>query len=118
MMEIKRDGTMFYCGDSKNPLAKITFYYQDNLIVVDHTYFSPALRGQKIGQKLLSEIIFLAKSEGKSIDPKCSFVKKELNNDSEHKNLIYQKNTKEEKNSENSKYFNRINRKDAVIKIK
>ena len=60
-------------------------------------------RGQKIGQKLLSEIIFLAKSEGKSIDPKCSFVKKELNNDSEHKNLIYQKNTKEEKNSENSK---------------
>ena len=52
MMEIKRDGTMFYCGDSKNPLAKITFYYQDNLIVVDHTYVSPALRGQKIGQKL------------------------------------------------------------------
>ena len=103
MMEIKRDGTMFYCGDSKNPLAKITFYYQDNLIVVDHTYVSPALRGQKIGQKLLSEIIFLAKSEGKSIEPKCSFVKKELNNDSEHKNLIYQKNTKEEKNSENSK---------------
>ena len=33
MMEIKRDGTMFYCGDSKNPLAKITFYYQDNLMV-------------------------------------------------------------------------------------
>ena len=47
--------------------------------------------------------VFLAKSEGKSIDPKCSFVKKELNNDSEHKTLIYQDNTKEEKNSENSK---------------
>ena len=31
------------------------------------------------------------------------FVKKELNNDSEHKTLIYQDNTKEAKNSENSK---------------
>lgn len=86
-MLIKQDDKMFYCGDNNNPSAKITFYYHDNLIVVDHTYVSTELRGQKVGQKLVEQVVLLARKEGKLILPKCSFAKKELEKNNE--SLIY-----------------------------
>ena len=88
-MLIKQEGTMFYCGEYNNPSAKITFYYHDNSIVVDHTYVSTELRGKKIGQKLVEQIVLLAKKEQKLIYPKCSFAKKELERNYENINLIY-----------------------------
>ena len=91
MLEIKKGTKSFYIGDSeKNPLAEITYaVYNENLIIADHTYVSEELNGQGVGKLLLKEFINWARVENKKIKPVCSFVKVQMEKNSEYHDMIY-----------------------------
>lgn len=90
MEDIKKGNNKFYIGeDSQNPMAEITFVpLTDNKIIVDHTYVSPALRGQGIGECLVEKIVEYARQKNIKIVPACSFVKKLMNENEKYRDLI------------------------------
>ncbi len=75
-MEIKRGSGKFYIGNSENDfIAQITFKDGgNNILVVDHTFVDPSLRGQGIAGKLMAKVIDMARDEGKKIVPVCSYA--------------------------------------------
>ncbi|MDD3187573.1 MAG: GNAT family N-acetyltransferase [Bacilli bacterium] len=83
---IKEDEGLFYIGDIHNPEAMIMFTETD-IISVDHTYVSEALRGQGIAMQLLNKVIDYAKSKEKKILPVCSYAVNKLSKE-EYKDIV------------------------------
>ena len=47
----------------------------DTLIIIDHTHVPDALRGRRIGERLVRRAVEDARGAGKSIIPLCPFAK-------------------------------------------
>lgn len=82
-MEILFDKNRFYAGDNKaRPLAQITFTKpNDGLIVVDHTFTDPSLRGQGIARKLVEKVADYARENNLKVSATCSYAQKVLAED-------------------------------------
>lgn len=82
-MEILFDKNRFYAGDNKaRPLAQITFTKpNDGLIVVDHTFTDPSLRGQGIARQLVNHVAAYAREQGLKVRATCSYARKVLSED-------------------------------------
>ena len=90
-MEIKNGTNRFYIGETeKDPDAEIVFKYRrSNLIVIERTFVSEALRGQKIAAKLLEKVVSTAREKRFKIIPKCSYAEKVMNRGDEYKDVLY-----------------------------
>lgn len=75
-MSIEQQGNAFiYRQDDGRKGGEITFQRQhDNIIIADHTYVDPALRGQGIAAKLLAALAEYARSHRLKIRAQCSYV--------------------------------------------
>lgn len=67
-------GRIYKIDETGKMIAEVTYKYVGEHIALDHTFVDPALRGQGIAQKLVDEVVRLARSEGKMIDPVCPYV--------------------------------------------
>ncbi len=74
------DGDRFYLEDEeKKTIAEISFErIGEKLLVADHTYTDPALRGQGIARKLVERLARFAREEGFLVKATCSYAKKVL----------------------------------------
>lgn len=52
-----------------------------SLVVVDHTYVDPSLRGQGMAQHLQNALVTWARETGTKIVPVCSYVKVQFSRD-------------------------------------
>ncbi|HIU64268.1 MAG TPA: N-acetyltransferase [Candidatus Avacidaminococcus intestinavium] len=77
MHTINQGVNKFYIGDSENePLAEMCYTNAgEKIIIIDHTFVSETLRGQKIGNLLLDRVVELAELQNKKITPLCPFAK-------------------------------------------
>lgn len=75
-MEIKRGNGKFYIGESEEDYtAHITFKNGgNNVIVIDHTFVDPSLRGQGIAGKLMEKVVEMAREENLKCVPVCSYA--------------------------------------------
>lgn len=75
-MNIDKQGNAFiYRNRDGSQGGEITFTPQGNdIIVADHTYVDPSLRGQGIAGKLLDALAEHARSENLKIKAQCSYV--------------------------------------------
>ncbi len=89
-MEIKSGVKQFYIGESEEKaVARITYYYRsDRVIVVDHTFVHPSLRGQGIGKLLLDRVIAMARKENLKIIPVCDFAVSEFGKHPEFSDVL------------------------------
>ncbi|WJP97484.1 GNAT family N-acetyltransferase [Macrococcus bovicus] len=76
-MEIQQSGNRFHIDD----IAEITFYTQDDAIVINHTFVDPSLRGQGIARQLLDRVIDYARENNLKIVPLCSYAVTAMHND-------------------------------------
>ncbi len=77
--EIKEDG-IFLKDENGEVLAKILFHKTPKKeLVITRTLVSPTLRGQGIGQKLVSMVKEIADRDGYSLKSHCSFASRLLN---------------------------------------
>jgi len=91
MTDIIKTGNMFHIDDNEKTVAKITFFYeQDNVIVIDHTIVSPELRGQSIAKKLLNEVVKFARENKLKIIPVCSYAVAKLENNAEFTDILFE----------------------------
>ena len=88
---IKKGKNRFYIGENeKNDIARITFYYkEEKVIVIDHTFVSIELRGKAIAGKLLNEVITFAKEKNLLIIPVCSYAVKKMTRNDEYKEILF-----------------------------
>ncbi|UJF25064.1 N-acetyltransferase [Suttonella sp. R2A3] len=71
----KQDNAFVYQNDGGENLAKITFRPQgDGVIVADHTFVDPSLRGQGVAGQLLDALADYAREENLKIQAQCSYV--------------------------------------------
>ena len=91
MNEIKRGKDRFYVGESEtNNIAKITWVKGgDNIIIVNHTFVDPALRGQSIAAKLIDKVVEMAREEHLKIVPTCSYAVVKLNRTDEYQDVFH-----------------------------
>ncbi len=89
-MEIKKGKSKFYIGESEdNFIAHITYKNGGkNVIIVDHTFVDPSLRGQSIAGKLLAKVVEMAREENLKIVPVCSYVVTKMSRTDEYKDVL------------------------------
>ena len=90
-LNIKKGNNRFYIGESEeNDIARITFYYQEEkVIVIDHTFVDPELRGKAIAGKLLSTVVDFAVENDLKIVPVCSYAVLKMTRNDEYKHVLY-----------------------------
>lgn len=89
-MEIKQGNNKFYVGENENnPKAEITFVpHDDSSMTIDHTFVSDDFQGQGLGQQLVKKAADYARSNHKTIIPKCTFAKKILESNSNYQDIL------------------------------
>jgi len=93
MSDIKRGINKFYLGDSDTShVARITWVKGgENIIVVNHTFVDPSLRGQNVAGQLLAEVVKMAREENLKIVPTCSYVVAKMTRTDEYKDILLNK---------------------------
>lgn len=93
MNDIKKGNKKFYVGENETDrIAWITWVSGgENIIVVNHTFVDPSLRGQNIAGRLLAEVIKMAREENLKIVPTCSYVVAKMTRNDEYKDVLLNK---------------------------
>ena len=91
VINIKEGINKFYLGDlEETPKAVITYVKcGEDKIIIDHTFVSDELRGQKIAQQLMKKMVDFARQENKKIVPQCSFAQKEFTKNKEYEDVLF-----------------------------
>ncbi|MDD4204223.1 MAG: GNAT family N-acetyltransferase [Acholeplasmataceae bacterium] len=80
----------FFMNDENGKMvAEITYSVSDKIIIIDHTFVDPSLRGQGIASKLVDSVVELAKKENKKIIPLCPYTKKLFENSETYQKIWY-----------------------------
>jgi predicted GNAT family acetyltransferase len=89
-MQIKQGQNRFFIEDqSSKMLAEVTYVPNGSgRIIIDHTFVHPDLRGQGIAQKLIFEVVKLARENGLKITPLCSYAVMEFQRKSEYSDVL------------------------------
>jgi predicted GNAT family acetyltransferase len=79
-LEIKIDQSSskgsFYVEENNQRLAEMTFSKAgNNVIIIDHTEVSDALRGKNVGKQLVAAAVEYARKNNIKIIPLCPFAK-------------------------------------------
>lgn len=81
---------IFMNDSSGKIIAEVTFpNFDNNTIIIDHTFVDDSLRGQGIAAKLMLEVVKYAKSNNKKIKASCSYAVKWFEKNREKYNNIY-----------------------------
>lgn len=92
-MDIKRGKSKFYIGESEsNFTAHITFKNGgNNIIIIDHTFVDPSLRGQGVAQLLMDAVVQMAREEQLKIVPVCSYAVVAFQRHKEYQDVLLKK---------------------------
>lgn len=90
-MDVKKGMNKLYVGDDEaNSLARITWNNGgNNIIVVNHTFVDPSLRGQGYAKLLLKALVDMCREEGLKIVPACTFIVNKMTNTDEYSDILY-----------------------------
>jgi len=80
----------FFIEENGKTAAEITYTPQgEGVISIDHTYISPSLRGQGIGEELVRKVIEYARTEELKIIPACSYAGHYFDKNIEDRSLLH-----------------------------
>jgi predicted GNAT family acetyltransferase len=75
MRAIEQEGNKFVVHENGELAGEITFVpVGDSVLEIDHTYVSPALRGQTLAQDLVRRVVEFAREKEKKIIPTCAYA--------------------------------------------
>jgi hypothetical protein len=79
----------FLIKENNQRLAEMTYSKAgENLIIIDHTEVSDALRGKGAGKKLVDEAVDYARKNGIKIIPLCPFAKSVFDRTPEYNDVL------------------------------
>ena len=72
----------FYVQQNGERIAEMTYSRTNpSLVVVDHTYVDPSLRGHGVARQLQDAMVAWARKTGTKVVPVCSYVKIQFDRD-------------------------------------
>ena len=72
---IHENHKIYVLDEQEKEIVRATFpYYKEGVVVVDHTYVDPSLRGQGIASQLMHEVSNHAKSLGYKVVATCPYA--------------------------------------------
>lgn len=74
LVELEGDAYAFSHTQDGKMLAEITWTMLSDVMVMDHTFVSPDLRGQGVAKKLLDRAADYAREKDFKMEPICSYV--------------------------------------------
>ena len=74
LVDLKGDAYAFHYLKNEELLAEITWTMLSDVMVMDHTFVSPDLRGQGVAKKLLDHAADYAREKKYRMEPLCSYV--------------------------------------------
>jgi predicted GNAT family acetyltransferase len=77
-LTIKLGTNQFYIGDSEaEAIARTTWVvHGDEVLICDHTFVDPSLRGKGIAAKLTDRLVAYTREQGFKLVPECPYVAK------------------------------------------
>ncbi|BBH23676.1 N-acetyltransferase [Paenibacillus baekrokdamisoli] len=85
MSEPIKQGNAFVIEENGEMVAEITFVPQgEDTLVIDHTYVSEAMRGQKLAETLVKQVVDYARQTNKKIIPACSYAEAQFRRKKEY----------------------------------
>lgn len=73
-VELGGDAFAFRYEEGGKVLAEITWTILGDVMVMDHTFVSPELRGQGVAKKILDRAADYAREQELKMEPVCSYV--------------------------------------------
>ncbi|WP_025716565.1 GNAT family N-acetyltransferase [Paenibacillus sp. 1-18] len=75
MRQIREEDHAVVMVDDGQVVAEVGYKsIDDHSLVIDHTFVSEQLRGQKIGKELIDKVVNMARDQHKSVIPACSYA--------------------------------------------
>lgn len=74
LVELDGDAYAFQGTQDDKVLAEISWTMLSDVMVMDHTFVSPDLRGQGVAKKLLDRAAAYAREKNFKMEPICSYV--------------------------------------------
>lgn len=74
LTELGNDSFAFVHEQNGKNMAEITWMQRGDVMVMDHTFVDPSLRGQGVAKKLLDRAADHAREEGLKMEALCSYV--------------------------------------------
>ncbi|WP_046225935.1 GNAT family N-acetyltransferase [Paenibacillus dauci] len=88
MQNIVENDKGFVMEVDGEPKAEIGFGpYDEKSIIIDHTFVSEELRGQKVGQQLVQRVVDVAREQGKTVVPACSYALAQFKRNEEYHDI-------------------------------
>lgn len=76
-MEIKQGVNNFFVADENNkPRAWVNYLPKAGVLVANHVFVSPELRGQGLAQRLVAHLVDYARQNDLKIKPTCPYAVK------------------------------------------
>ncbi|GIO34571.1 MULTISPECIES: GNAT family N-acetyltransferase [Paenibacillus] len=91
MREIREADHGYVMVEDGREVAEITFQpIDERTVMIDHTFVSEELRGQRVGDQLVKAVVDWARKEGKRIVPACSFALVQFKRHKDYKDVWHQ----------------------------
>lgn len=75
MRQIREEDHAVIMLDDGQVVAEVGYKsLDDHALVIDHTFVSEQLRGQKIGKELIDKVVDMARDQHKKVVPACSYA--------------------------------------------
>ena len=74
LVELDGDAYAFQSTQDGQKIAEISWTMLSDVMVMDHTFVSPDLRGQGVAKKLLDRAADYAREKNFKMEPICSYV--------------------------------------------
>ncbi|AWB43070.1 N-acetyltransferase [Paenibacillus sp. CAA11] len=74
MRETIQEGNGFVMREDGEAVAEVTYIPQGDALVIDHTFVSEALRGQKVGEELIKRVVEHARESDMLVVPACAYA--------------------------------------------
>lgn len=92
-MEIKKEpGILYIKDDQGRRLGEISYVDQGDRWLANYTFVKPAFRHRGVAGKLLAALAEEARTQGVTINPLCSYVVKQFNQDPTYADVDWRKN--------------------------
>ncbi|PKP52229.1 MAG: GNAT family N-acetyltransferase [Bacteroidetes bacterium HGW-Bacteroidetes-1] len=81
---------VFYVNHECDRMAFLSYFENpEGILLLNHTYVSPELRGQNVGSKLVEAAVFFARKNQFKIVPVCPYVVKWFEKNKDSKDVIF-----------------------------
>ena len=85
--ELGNDVYAYQVIENGERLGEITWTLLGDVMVMDHTFVSPKLRGQGVAKKLLDTAAGFARENNYKMEPVCSYVVDTFNKSEEYNDI-------------------------------